>query len=336
MTSPLDGWGVMERALELTRSGEPFALATVVWRKAPSSGQHGSRAIVTASGELHGWIGGACAEPVIIREAQKAIEEGTPRLVWLGQPDEFEGMHVPNGVMTVPMSCQSEGALQIYIEPSSTSPHLVIVGRSPMAVTLSQMAALLDWRVDLVDGREFSAASATNRSVVVVATQGHGDEDVIETALAIGPAYLGVVASGRRGEALRGYLADRGFDRSIIDSIRVPVGLDLGHTTHREVAVAVLAELVQRRAAGEFPSAGMAVPAAQHALQPVQAGAAHMCFGQHLAVANAEVTSCPALSVIFSTPTISAESMSPEATAISPERSAAAPEAHAASTLTAS
>jgi len=265
VTSPLDGWGVMERALELTRSGEPFALATVVWRKAPSSGQHGSRAIVTASGELHGWIGGACAEPVIIREAQKAIEEGTPRLVWLGQPDEFEGMHVPNGVMTVPMSCQSEGALQIYIEPSSTSPHLVIVGRSPMAVTLSQMAALLDWRVDLVDGREFSAASATDRSVVVVATQGHGDEDVIETALAIGPAYLGVVASGRRGEALRGYLTDRGFDRSIIDSIRVPVGLDLGHTTHREVAVAVLAELVQRRAAGEFPSAGMAAPAARPA-----------------------------------------------------------------------
>ena len=263
MTTPLDGWGVMERALELTRSGEPFALATVVWRKAPSSGQHGSRAIVTASGELHGWIGGACAEPVIIREAQKAIEEGSPRLVWLGQADEFEGMHVPNGVYTVPMSCQSEGALQIYIEPASTAPHLVIVGRSPMAITLSQMATLLDWRVDLIDGREFTQSSATGRSVVVVATQGHGDEDVIETVLAINPAYVGVVASARRGEALRGYLSDRGFDRSVIDRIRVPVGLDLGHTTHREVAVAVLAELVQRRAAGEFPSAGLVTSVAR-------------------------------------------------------------------------
>ena len=259
MTTPLDGWGVMERALELTRSGEPFALATVVWRKAPSSGQHGSRAIVTAEGELFGWIGGACAEPVIIREAQKAIAEGSPRLVWLGQPDEFDGMHVPNGVVTVPMSCQSEGALQIYIEPSSTAPHLVIVGRSPMAVTLSEMAALLDWRVDLLDGAEFTAQCADHRSVVVIATQGHGDEDVIETAIAIAPAYLGVVASAKRGEALRGYLTDRGVDPAVIDRIRVPVGLDLGHTTHREVAVAVLAELVQRRAAGEFPVAGAVV-----------------------------------------------------------------------------
>ncbi|MFZ9628007.1 MAG: XdhC family protein [Ilumatobacteraceae bacterium] len=256
MSTPLDGWGVMERALELTRSGQPFALATVVWRKAPSSGKDGSRAIITASGELHGWIGGACAEPVVIREAQKAMHEGSPRLVWLGLPDEFEGMHVPNGVVTVPMSCQSEGALQIYIEPSSTAPHLVIVGRSPMAVTLSEMARLLDWRVDLVDGAEFTSASATSGSVLIVATQGHGDEDVIETALAIAPAYLGVVASVRRGEALRGYLLDRGFDRSAVDRIHVPVGLDLGHTTHREVAVAVLAELVQRRAAGELPAAG--------------------------------------------------------------------------------
>jgi xanthine dehydrogenase accessory factor len=92
--------------------------------------------------------------------------------------------------------------------------------------------------------------------VVVIATQGHGDEDALETAIAISPAYLGVVASGKRGEALRGYLADRGIDPAVIDRIRVPVGLDLGHTSHREVAVAVLAELVQRRAAGEFPAAG--------------------------------------------------------------------------------
>ena len=115
---------------------------------------------VKRDGTLLGWIGGACAEPVIIREAQKAIGEGSPRLVWLGQPDEFDGMHVPNGVVTVPMSCQSEGALQIYIEPSSTAPHLVIVGRSPMAVTLSEMAALLDWRVDLLDGPDFNADRA--------------------------------------------------------------------------------------------------------------------------------------------------------------------------------
>ena len=81
----------------------------------------------------------------------------------------------------------------------------------------------------------------------MIATQGHGDEDVIESALAGTPAYLGVVASSQRSEALRGYLADRNISQYLLDSIRMPVGLDLGKTTHREVAVAVLAELVKMR-----------------------------------------------------------------------------------------
>lgn len=259
MNERLDGWAVMERALELSRAGEPFALATVVWRQAPSSGQRGSRAIVTATGEVFGWVGGACAEPVLIRESLAVIESGEPKLIWLGRPADLEQMHVPNGVIAVPISCQSDGALQLYIEPAQSMPHLVIVGRSPMAVTLAEMARLLDWRVDAVDGPDFSVASATAQSVVVVATQGHGDEDVLQTALAIGPAYLGVVGSAARGAALRSFLADQGATTEQLERIRVPIGLDLGHTTHREVAVAVLAEVVQLRAAGALPSGGAAV-----------------------------------------------------------------------------
>lgn len=251
--APIDGWGVMERALELSRAGEPFALATVVWRQGPSSGQSGARAIVTASGDVHGWVGGACAEPVLIREALDVIEQGEPRLVWLGLPDELASMHVPNGVVTVPLACQSDGALQIYIEPAQNVPHLVVVGRSPLAITLAEMARLLDWRVDLVDETAFTSASITSRSLVVVATQGHGDEDVLLAAGAVDPAYLGVVASERRGDALRGFLGDHGIPAESLAAMQVPAGLDLGRTTHREVAVSILAELVRRRAAGELP-----------------------------------------------------------------------------------
>jgi len=265
-----DGWSVMAKALELMESGEAFALATVVWRQAPSSGQNGSRAIVTADGAVHGWVGGACAEPVLIREALDVIERGEPRLIWLGQHDELEGMHIPQGVVTVPISCQSDGALQIYIEPAQVAPHLVIVGRSPMAATLAEMAGLLDWRVELVDGSEFSAASCSPRSAVVVATQGHGDEEVVETAVAARPAYLGAVSSGRRAEVLRAFLVDRGVSHEQVDAVRMPVGLDLGHTTHREVAVAVLAELVALRAAGELPSGGgVSVVRPEYRVDPV-------------------------------------------------------------------
>src|SRR5262244_2690858 len=146
----MDGWQILKEAGVLEQRGQAFALATVVWRQGPSSSQQGARAIITADGELRGWIGGACAEPVVIREAQRVIADGTPRLLLLGSPDQF-GAAVPEGMTVVPISCQSEGALEVYIEPVLPAPHLVVVGRSPMAHALVDLARALSWRVDLID-----------------------------------------------------------------------------------------------------------------------------------------------------------------------------------------
>jgi xanthine dehydrogenase accessory factor len=256
----MDGWGVLERAAELARRGQAFALATVVWRQGPSSSQQGSRAIITADGELHGWIGGACAEPVVVREARQVIADGTPRLLLLGTPGQF-GAAVPDGMTVVPISCQSEGALEVYIEPVVPAPHLVIVGRSPMAHTLADLARALGWRAKLVAAGDFTAADAGERSMVIVATQGHGDEEAVEQAVAAHPAYLGLVGSRRRGASVLGYLADRGVPADQLDRVRVPAGLDLGHTTHQEIAVAILAELVQLRASGALAGASPSVTA---------------------------------------------------------------------------
>jgi len=267
--SRLEGWGVVERAVELSRSGHPFALATVVWRQGPSSGQSGSRALITVEGEIHGWVGGACAEPVVVREALDVIESGEPRLIWLGQVTDLEAMHIPNGVVSIPISCQSDGALQIYIEPALNVPHLVIVGRSPMALTLADITRLLDWRVELVDAADVTPATANERTVVIVATQGHGDEDTLLTLASARPAYLGVVASARRGDALRGFLTDAGAPADVIAAMHIPVGLDLGRTSHREMAVAVVADLVRRRAAGEFPTGLGSVTRTPTVIDPV-------------------------------------------------------------------
>jgi xanthine dehydrogenase accessory factor len=245
----MEGMGVLEEMGELTRRGEPFALATVVWRQSPSSSQPGARAIITAGGELHGWIGGACAEPVVIREAQHVMAEGTARLLLLGTPEQF-GAAVPDGMTVIPISCQSEGALEVYIEPVLPVPHLVIVGDSPMTRTLASLAGALGWRTDLIRGPDFTSEAADGRSMIVVATQGHDDEDVLERAVAARPAYLGLVGSRRRGATVLGYLADRGVPQDQLDRVRVPAGLDLGRTTHQEIAVAILAELVQLRASG--------------------------------------------------------------------------------------
>jgi xanthine dehydrogenase accessory factor len=265
----MEGLGVLEEVGELTRRGQPFALATVVWRQSPSSSQPGSRAIITADGELHGWIGGACAEPTVIREAQQVIAEGAARLLLLGTPDQF-GAAVPDGMTVVPISCQSEGALEIYIEPVLPTPHLVIVGDSPMAHTLASLAKALDWNTELISGPVFAAekAAADERSMVIVATQGHGDEEVLERAVAARPAYLGLVGSRRRGATVLGYLADRGVPKEQLDRVRVPAGLDLGKTTHQEIAVSILAELVQLRASGFLTERAVVTPP-ESAIDPV-------------------------------------------------------------------
>ncbi len=249
----IDSWAVLEQAAGLARRGERFALATVVWRQGPSSSKQGSRAIITADGELRGWIGGACAEPAVIREARQVIETGAARLLLLGSPDQFGGA-VPEGMTIVPISCHSEGALEVYIEPVLPAPHLVVVGKSPMAQTLAGLATALGWHADLIADHEFGAADVDEKSMVVIATQGHNDEGVLERAVAARPAYVGLVGSQKRGAAVLGYLADRGVPADQLDRVRVPAGLDLGSTSHPEIAVAILAELVQLRASGAVPS----------------------------------------------------------------------------------
>jgi xanthine dehydrogenase accessory factor len=284
----MNSWGFLEHAADMARRGEAFALATVVWRQGPSSGKEGSRAIITATGEVQGWIGGACAEPLVIREARRVIAEGVPRLLLLGPPEHFGGS-VPEGMTFMPISCQSEGALEVYIEPAVRAPHLVIVGHSPMTRALAEMARALGWRAEAVADHDLSAADADRQSMVVVATQGHNDEDAVEQAVAARPAYLGLVGSARRGKAVLGYLAERGVPEEELARVHFPAGLDLGPTSHEEIAVAILAEIVKLRASGELiprmtvagtagtgttagGATGSAVPAGQAA--PVAAGQA--------------------------------------------------------------
>ncbi len=213
---------------------------------------------------------GPARSPWSIREAQAGDRRRHARACCCSAPRISSARPCPNGITVVPISCQSEGALEVYIEPVVPAPHLVIVGGSPMAHTLADLARALGWRTKLVAGADFPAADADERSMVIVATQGHGDEEAVEQAVAASPAYLGLVGSRRRGAAVLGYLADRGLPGDQLDRVHVPAGLDLGHTTHQEIAVAILAELVQLRASGALAGAAGAAPA-RHARRPIAA-----------------------------------------------------------------
>jgi xanthine dehydrogenase accessory factor len=249
---------------DLSRRGEPFALATVVWRRAPSSAQPGNQAIVTAAGKVRGWLSGACADSVVIREARKAMETGEAQLVLLGSPDELAA-RANDGISLVPMQCQSEGAIELFVEPVLPKPHLVLIGRTPMVKTLTGLAKTLGWRTVVVDDRgdpeahpqadhvvttlDLEAAGVGENSLVVVATQGQYDELAVDKALGTKAAFIGLIASRKRSKGVMDWLRDVDYTEEMLARVKAPAGLDLGSLKHEEIAVGVLAELVQFNAA---------------------------------------------------------------------------------------
>ena len=258
---------VLARAVELAARREPFALATVVWRRAPSSGHLGSKAIIHGDGTIDGWLGGACAQPTVRREAVAAISDGRPRLLFLGQPDDLDRQRAED-VVKVPMACDSEGALEIYLEPILPPLQVIVVGRSPAVFALSRLAVELDWSVTVIDqgGRiddhphpervrttlDLSGLGVDAGSAVVVATQGAYDDLALEAALATDAGYVGLVTAEKRAAATLAMLRDRGVAEADLARVRAPAGLDLGPVANADIAVAVLAELVARRASGEL------------------------------------------------------------------------------------
>ena len=84
-------------------------------------------------------------------------------------------------------------------------------------------------------------------AAVVVATQGSGDARGLEAALSSGAGYVGLIASPKKSARLKETLSKRGHDAAAIDAIDAPAGVYIGAVTPEEVAVSILAELVQRR-----------------------------------------------------------------------------------------
>ncbi len=195
----------------------------------------------------------------MVRRALESLEDGKPRVLVLGEHDSREGVEV------VPMACESEGAMEVYLEPVLPTPELVVVGDSPMVGALVEMAGVLGWRSRSVDSPDIGAVG--EGGFVVVATQGHYDEPAMVAALATPAAFIGLVASGKRASSVLEALRAEGVDEESLARVRAPAGLDLGHTSHEEVAVAVLAELVALRAASGAAAPAVVLPEA--AIDPV-------------------------------------------------------------------
>lgn len=237
---------VLREAVRLAEAGEPYALATVVGVVPPASAKRGDRGLVTADGALVGWVGGACSEPIVVREALQALAQGSPRLVRIGPAGTPGGADV----VVAESRCASEGVVEVLVEPQLPAPLLSVAGDGPCARTLAELASTIGWRV--------TRTADPSADACVVATMGRNDVEAVAAALAGSAEYVALVASARRAAAVCELLREDGVPEEAVARVRSPAGLDLGPCTQEEIAVAVLAELVawrHSRVAADAPPA---------------------------------------------------------------------------------
>ena len=263
---------IFVRAAELEAAGRPFVTATVVAVARPTSARPGASGIVHPDGTIEGWVGGSCAQPVVVRESLHAMADGQPRLLRLSKDAPAEGRR-GDGVIELVMTCHSGGTLEIYVEPHLPAPLLWVAGTTPIAGALVTLGSALGWRVTLFDpfasAEDFPAADEVSQETVltrvepdaspyvVVATQGQWDEEALAAALRRNASYVGLVASPTRANVVRQWLRDEtGLAEDRLAALRAPAGLDLGAETAEEIALSILAELVQvRRGRADFVAA---------------------------------------------------------------------------------
>jgi xanthine dehydrogenase accessory factor len=233
---------LLDLARDLNRRQEPYALITVVRAVAPTSAYLGAQAIVLADGALHGWIGGGCAKDVVIAAARQAIVNGTPKLVRISN-DQLQS---DSDVEQHSMSCASNGTIELFIQPYGPQSAICVLGDTPAADEARFLAERL--RIRLVD-------SPDSAPIVLVATQGQGDEDALERALLSRADHVLMIASRKKAERLREIMRTRGVSAEQINRLVAPVGPDAGAKTPQEIAmVAIVGVMAYQRGRAGRPA----------------------------------------------------------------------------------
>jgi xanthine dehydrogenase accessory factor len=263
---------VMDLVAQMTAAEEAFVLATVVRTVSVTAAKAGAKAIIRPDGTIvAGWIGGGCARGAVLKAAREALADGEPRMVSVRPENLLAELGVKpgdtkEGVRFASNLCPSKGTMDIFVEPVLPHPSLVILGASPVAMSLAAQARQLGYHVTLAaPAADLTSAPDADMLIdsfalgelhpakrfVVVSTQGRGDEAALRAAVATEAAYHAFVGSRRKMAALREKLIGEGVAATALDRVKAPAGLDLGAITPEEIAMSILAEITVERRRGQ-------------------------------------------------------------------------------------
>ena len=255
---------LLKQAQRMEQQQMPFALVTVVRCQSPASAKPGAKALVTAEGIVTGWIGGGCAQPIVVKATKDALTSGRSALIRIS-PDQ-ESVTIP-GVKQYKMVCHSGGTMDIFIDPFVPAKHILVIGIAPTAVKFAELARSLNFSITaafpntseelfphatVIPSLDHAELQAVAPAIALVATQGNRDEAGLEAAIASNAPYIALVASERKAQKLRAYLLDRGHSAERVASIVAPVGVEIGATTPEEIALSALAGIVKESHMGSI------------------------------------------------------------------------------------
>src|SRR4051812_17122534 len=243
-----------QRMERLLAERVPFVTTTVIRALSPTSVRPGDSALVLADGTIEGFVGGVCAQAAVRLHAARALETGDAVVLRLipGAGNE----RVEDGIIVNHNPCLSGGAMDIFLEPRLPALRILVAGGTPIARALADIAGVAGY--DVVRGEPRELEPDASDAAVIVATHGEAEEELLTKALAAGVGYVALVASDKRGAAVRDALD---LPDPLREQLHTPAGLAIGARTPEEVAIAILAELVSKQIAPAMPSAAQVATA---------------------------------------------------------------------------
>ncbi|MDG7022419.1 MAG: XdhC family protein [Nitrososphaerota archaeon] len=233
---------ILLRALQLGESDEAFAIVGVTKTEGPTAVKAGNKSIIRQNGSIEGWVGGHCTEEEILRNALKAIEDGTTR--------------------TLKLSTCHGGTMDVYVEPYLPRRKLVVLGRVPIVSALSRLAEVLNFNVVVIDKNaskekypqadlvlktldELDSVRLTRQTYVVIATMGERDQEYAARLVDCQVPYVGIVAGKKRASEILDFLSAAGVRENQVSKVKSPAGIYIGALTAEEIALSIMAEIIE-------------------------------------------------------------------------------------------
>jgi xanthine dehydrogenase accessory factor len=249
---------IYQEIVRIKEEGLEAALVTIVSASGSTPREEGAKMLVKPDGTIAGTIGGGSLEAQVIEEAVAVIKQGKPKHIHFTLSDKEAG--------EVGMICG--GDVELFIEPILTSPTMYIFGGGHISLPLAQMAKLLGFKIAIIDDRPdfasaerfpeaetivaddfskaFSRLKIDKTSYIVIVTRGHQhDELVLNWAVGTPAKYIGMIGSKTKVKTIFNHLLAKGVSQEKLDSVHSPIGLEIGAQTPEEIAVSILAEIIQ-------------------------------------------------------------------------------------------